>query len=105
MEAQGSQTATLASQRLNLALREADSEVTTGAWEKPGLWGQHGWGLPCGNCRTAQRGSLLFLRAPFSLPALPPHHPDLTLPSTLAPLALVWRTVLPGGTLVSQYTV
>ena len=38
MEAQGSQTATLASQRLTLALREADSEVTTGAWEKPDLW-------------------------------------------------------------------
>lgn len=34
MEAQGSQTTTLASQRLNLALREADSEVTTGAWLK-----------------------------------------------------------------------
>lgn len=41
MEAQGGQTTTLTSQsEVKLGPEGGDSEVTRGAWVKPGLWGQ-----------------------------------------------------------------
>lgn len=64
MEAPGGQRTTLASQRLHLALREADSEVTMGAWVKPGLWGHHREVCPVATVGPNSWGASVFLGGP-----------------------------------------